>query len=712
MRSRHLVPLLLLGSALAASAEFLLSGFSGNHVKRFDASTGASIDTYVPDNGNGLNLPHELLFGPDLNLYVCSAGNDSIYRYDGFNGTFLGAFVPSGSGGLDYPASMIWGPNGDLFVASQLSNEILQFDGTTGSFVTSFVSAGSGGLNGPSGLLFGPNSNLYVVARFGNQVLEYDGGTGTFVGVAAGSNLSQPFGLDFGPDGNLYVASGNNARVQRFDGVTGVFIDSFATSNLALPVELEFGPDGDLYVASFSSGSVEVFNGTTGQWIQRFVDPGPGAANGPNFFAFRPPQIHPSGAVRWVVNSQNDHEYGIQNVLPAGFGAAEFTLEFFIRLDNTFPVGPVGSGFAQRNNWFDDDPMPYDSGSWWFDGNFLLDGHNNNSFEQGTCSVQFYGGGRLRWQFGDGGSVPSGGVWAVQAFPATNSPTLLDGAWHEVSLVRRWSGVSDASLELWIDGALVGSETSDVRTDMPATYWNSWAGFPVGQEGWFWGAEKQAAIGVLSQYEDYKGYLDEIRFWDRALTTNELAQSRLIPLTGTELGLLDRIGFDEGDGTIATGRLASGTSIDFINLPGGFWETENAPFDFDGDALPDWWEEVHYGGATNAIPDQDTDGDGADAIHEFTSRSSPTNQNERLTIRVISPPDPSDEVEVRWQSIGGRRYRVEIRNDSTGPFTPVVLDREPETEMDVALDALGDKSFLDTSSTNQNRLDYRVRIVE
>ena len=217
------------------------------------------------------------------------------------------------------------------------------------------------------------------------------------------------------------------------------------------------------------------------------------------------PQIDGGAAstrsLAFFVNAAEDYDYGHQLSLPTGFGAGEFTLELWIRPDDSFPVGPTGGGDDQRINWSDADAEPYSSCCWWFEGNFLLDGHNNTVFEDGTFSLQFYGGGRLRWLFGDGVSAGPGGVWSVGAFPATDTPSLLDGAWHRVALVRRWSGVSEALLELWIDGALVATETSPVRTDL-GTFWDDWAGFPTGQEGWFWGAEKQAAIGVLNAHCD------------------------------------------------------------------------------------------------------------------------------------------------------------------------------------------------------------------
>ncbi|MEM7249111.1 MAG: hypothetical protein AAF533_27570, partial [Acidobacteriota bacterium] len=228
------------------------------------------------------------------------------------------------------------------------------------------------------------------------------------------------------------------------------------------------------------------------------------------------------GSLLFVQNEPDLHEYGHQLELPPGFGDGELTFEVWIKPDASFPVGPCGAGgLEQRVNWSNADVEPYSSGSWWYEGNFLLDGHDNGSgFENGTFSLQWYGGGRLRWLFGDGQLAGPGGHWSVGAWPAATTPSLLDGAWHLVACVRRWSGVDQADLELWIDGALVDVETSDARTDM-RTFWDGWPAFPSGQEGWFWGAEKQAAIGVLSQYEDHKGLVGEFRFWSRAKTAAE-----------------------------------------------------------------------------------------------------------------------------------------------------------------------------------------------
>jgi hypothetical protein len=160
----------------------------------------------------------------------------------------------------------------------------------------------------------------------------------------------------------------------------------------------------------------------------------------------------------------------------------------------------------------------------------------------------------------------------VGAYPAATAPSLLDGAWHRVGLVRRWSGATDSRLELWIDGGLVATETSPARTDMTA-WWDGWSGFPGGQEGWFWGAEKQAAIGVLAQYEDYKGPLDEIRLFDRALAPAELAAGGC----AAGSGLVGRFAIEEGAGTSTCDALDPARCIALVNMQPGFWSAAAAP---------------------------------------------------------------------------------------------------------------------------------------
>ncbi len=289
------------------------------------------------------------------------------------------------------------------------------------------------------------------------------------------------------------------------------------------------------------------------------------------------PAFATPGSVEFFVNGQRNFDHALQLELPADFGTGEFTFEVWIRLNDSFPVGSVAGGTAgQLQNWATDDPQPYSSSNWWFKGNFLLDGHNNRAFQNGTFSLQVYGGGRLRWLFGDG-VQNTGGPWAVQAWPATSTPSLLDGAWHQVTLVRRFPNGASATLEMWIDGQLIASETSSAQTDM-GFWWDNWRDFQTNQDGWYWGAEKQAGLSTIPQYEDYKGLVDEMRFWSRAKSASEIADDFNATVTGSETGLVGYIPFAEATGTsICYENNPALDCLTLINAQSGVWSTEEAP---------------------------------------------------------------------------------------------------------------------------------------
>jgi chitodextrinase len=270
------------------------------------------------------------------------------------------------------------------------------------------------------------------------------------------------------------------------------------------------------------------------------------------------------------LSSANNFDYLRQLTIPSGFGSGEFTLELWIKPNNAYPIGSTASGSGQLNNWSSADISPYSSSGWWYEGNFLLDGHNNagSNFQNGTFTLQFYGRGRVRWLFGDGASGNvSGRVWSVGAYPATDAPTLLDGQWHHIALVRRFSGSSGSQLELWQDGVLIDTENSSTRANM-RQWWDSWSGFYSDQRGWFW--------GLFSQYEDYKGLIDELRFWSRAKTSSELNTNWRAAVTGAESGLVGRYAFGEGTGSSTCSSITPSNCITLVNASNA-WNSGEAP---------------------------------------------------------------------------------------------------------------------------------------
>jgi hypothetical protein len=294
-----------------------------------------------------------------------------------------------------------------------------------------------------------------------------------------------------------------------------------------------------------------------------------------------------ASSIRFLPNEPRQYDFGDQKQLPPTFGAGEFTFELWIKPDASFPVGETDRGtIGQLTNWSEYDFRPYSRGSWWHSGNWLLDGHtrprgfDDQDTREGTFSLQFYGGGRLRWMFADDARViPVGKVWTVQAAPASRTASLLDGNWHHIACVRRWVGEKDAQLELWIDGKLIAETVIPQRINM-RQFWDSLPhpDDPKELGGWAWGSEVMVAWNFyFTQYEDYKGLMDEMRFWDRAKSVEELSTSWNRAVTGKEPGLVGWFPFSEGSGTVARDALDPSRTIVLHRLRPESWSTENAP---------------------------------------------------------------------------------------------------------------------------------------
>ncbi|MGA2184574.1 MAG: NHL repeat-containing protein, partial [Bryobacteraceae bacterium] len=203
-------------------------------VKRYNGATGAYIDDFLPPGSGGGISPYDVTFGPDGNLYVASGwdyspGSGHVKRFNGTTGAYIDDFVPSGSGGLDYAQGLVFGPDGNLYVADNSASAILRYDGTTGAFIGVFAPVSGD----PTSLNFGPDGNLYVSLFYGHVIERYNGATGADMGafVPAGSGgLDWDYGIAFGPDGNLYETERYAHSVKRFDGSTGAYIGDFVSS--------------------------------------------------------------------------------------------------------------------------------------------------------------------------------------------------------------------------------------------------------------------------------------------------------------------------------------------------------------------------------------------------------------------------------------------------------------------------------------------------
>lgn len=278
-------------------------------------------------------------------------------------------------------------------------------------------------------------------------------------------------------------------------------------------------------------------------------------------------------AGNFVPNASGDYDYLTLSTIPDTFGDGEFCLALDVEPTasgvtvNGTPISTGSTASVQTWRWSSDNEAIYSTpsggGDWWWRGNFLLDGHNNNSFSAGTFSVQIAATGRVQWTFGDGAAAAArvGGVHGLRG------TTDIRGKFARIYLVRRNDGGSGSELELWVDGVLEDSETSTARTNMATTYWDGgFPAYPANQRNWMFGTEKQAAVGVLSEYEDYFGLIHRVRFYASAPSTAEL---RGQSISATPVGDYD---FREGSGTTVRDRYG-GPSMTVVNADPAFWES-------------------------------------------------------------------------------------------------------------------------------------------
>ncbi len=265
-------------SARASHADLLVSNFNSSTLTRHDPATGTLTATYGP--GSGLNHPLCTRVGPDGLLYVASEGTNAILRYNAGTGAFVDSFVAPGSGGLTQPTGLDWGKDGSLYVSSFNGNSVLRYDGTTGAFQNVFVAPGLGGLSGAdNGMTFGPDGNLYVPSYNNSHVLKYDGTTGAFLGNFI--TIGRPRVLIFRANDLLLTSESSNA-VRRYNLTTGAFISNLVSTNIRTPIGMAIDADGFLYVASSGDNRIVQFNATTGAYVRDFAN----AAQGVSLPAF------------------------------------------------------------------------------------------------------------------------------------------------------------------------------------------------------------------------------------------------------------------------------------------------------------------------------------------------------------------------------------------------------------------------------------------
>jgi hypothetical protein len=125
-------------------------------------------------------------------------------------------------------------------------------------------------------------------------------------------------------------------------------------------------------------------------------------------------------------------------------------------------------------------------------------------------------------------------IWSGSVNPITITNVVADGVFHHVAVV--YDGTTETA---YLDGSLAGSAPF-TQTSYASTYsyqlgTGKTLGWPGGNNNWF----------------NFNGLIDEVRLWDVARSTNDLAAARFAPLTGLEPDLVGYWRFDETNGITA-----------------------------------------------------------------------------------------------------------------------------------------------------------------
>jgi len=120
------------------------------------------------------------------------------------------------------------------------------------------------------------------------------------------------------------------------------------------------------------------------------------------------------------------------------------------------------------------------------------------------------------------------------------------------------------------------------------------------------------------------------------------------PITFADRGLSGQYGRDFAwSGTVSHGN--------------GNVRVVSATDDANANGLPDWWEETHFGGPTNANALADEDGDGMTNLQEFLAGTDPLDSSGVLCLQIARR--EAEGWRLSFASAAGENYRVETSDD-------------------------------------------------
>ncbi len=302
---RTLLALALLIQSVTA-AEWTIATFAGTGVKGGSGDGGPATAAQI-DN------PFGVVRGPDGAIWFCEYSGQRIRRVapDGTISTIAGTGQKGydGDGGpalqatFNLPHELRFDANGDLYIVDMTNHAVRKIDMKT-KIITTFAGTGVAGYSGdggpavkaqfkqPHSIQFGPDGSLYV-CDIGNHVIRkidmQSGTISTFAGTGqkgktpdgapiTGTPITEPRSLDFDKAGNLWVATRGGNQVFKIDlkaekifHIAGTGKSGFTgnggpakEATLSGPKGIAIDAEGNVWLADCESHSIRMVNMKTG----------------------------------------------------------------------------------------------------------------------------------------------------------------------------------------------------------------------------------------------------------------------------------------------------------------------------------------------------------------------------------------------------------------------------------------------------------------
>jgi uncharacterized protein (TIGR03437 family) len=265
------------------------------NVLKYNGASGTYMGIFVPAGSGGLSGPVSLVFRPDGYLYV-TGQHSGVQRYNGTTGAFVDTFVPN-TGQQD---QLAFGPDGNLYLGistEDIYTPIYRYNGQTGAFMGVFIQPGSAG--GIRGFTFSPGAapplQSQVLPNHGGnagmatvQVIGagFQGGASVrLTGIGSdiiGTNADVPNALVLTTTFNLTGAAPGvrNVVVTNLDGTSATLTGGFTVEQGGAPQisvniigrdKIRIGTAQTYYVAVSNTGSVDSTPGIASLTLPSFV---------------------------------------------------------------------------------------------------------------------------------------------------------------------------------------------------------------------------------------------------------------------------------------------------------------------------------------------------------------------------------------------------------------------------------------------------------